>query len=557
MKEFVMKPELMPVGTPEVMGSGGGLVVGVSNNPAPTFVEYKIPPMPKERNGYVRGVFWLIANAKAEKLLQFYTNLTAENGPVAVFYKGLEKNYFISDIASVREMLRSPNFGKTVEVADLAKEFVSEGPFFTEGDIHDKQRMLFTSVARKSNFGKMVSQIEAAANEMFDRFEKPRNGQPINLLQEYQDLSFRVLMRTLFGTEADGEQGKVIQNALGFLIATAGKRILQPVKLPVWAAMYLPEIKKARRDLIGAADAMIAKRRAELKDPNFQQNHDILSLLALDAEKGANAEFTDIQRRHQVITLLFAGQGAVAKTLTKITQLLTEHSEVWENVVNEVDANIGGDALTYDNTSAKKLSYVHKMMREAMRIFTVGPIVMRKAINSGWLTLDDKRKFKYEAGQTFLASFYVLGRDKRYNDTPEKFDPEQPESNAWVTFGEGGHNCVGEAFAQMTMRTVLAVQAKRGQVLVRDPERVVIVPGVTLNLRTDGVPENPEGHILADFKPRDKRLAAASDVSMLRADSADRADSGCPFSSVAALPPAQFPSPMPPTTSCGCPYTNG
>jgi cytochrome P450 len=105
---------------------------------------------------------------------------------------------------------------------------------------------------------------------------------------------------------------------------------------------------------------------------------------------------------------------------------------------------------------------------------------------------------------------YVTQRDERFFPDPERFDPARfsparigsiPDG-AYLPFGAGVHQCIGNAFALMEARIILAAMVQRfaisaipGHKVRKVPEIVMTPHGgfpVMLSARTGGVMRSAE-----------------------------------------------------------------
>ena len=92
------------------------------------------------------------------------------------------------------------------------------------------------------------------------------------------------------------------------------------------------------------------------------------------------------------------------------------------------------------------------------------------------------------AGSLIAVNTYALQRDERYFAEPERFDPERFAKGwedripryAYLPFGGGPRVCIGNGFAMMEARLILATVAQRFKLSLEPGQDVRPVQLVTL-----------------------------------------------------------------------------
>ena len=133
-----------------------------------------------------------------------------------------------------------------------------------------------------------------------------------------------------------------------------------------------------------------------------------------------------------------------------------------EELHAEIDAVVGDGAPGLDQLPA--LEVTERVLAEALRLYPPAWITGRKALED--VELGGR---SLPAATIVAISPYVTQRDPRWFPEPERFDPDRwlPEPRAalpqfaYFPFGGGQRICIGEAFAQMEAKLVLATVARR------------------------------------------------------------------------------------------------
>jgi cytochrome P450 len=199
---------------------------------------------------------------------------------------------------------------------------------------------------------------------------------------------------------------------------------------------------------------------------------DLLSMLLLAHDEDTGEGMTDQQVYDEVLTLLTAGIETTALALAWIFYEIARHPSVEEQLHAEVDSVLGGRPATFDDIG--KLTYTQQVVNEVLRMYPVW-ILMRRAtaeVSLGDVTLP--------AGTEVTVSPHALHFDSRFYDDPTLFDPSRWEPDrvkrlprgAFIPFGAGVRQCMGNAFAQTEITVAVATVAARWRLRPAQPVRV-------------------------------------------------------------------------------------
>jgi cytochrome P450 len=154
----------------------------------------------------------------------------------------------------------------------------------------------------------------------------------------------------------------------------------------------------------------------------------------------------------------------------------------------EVDAVLGGRTPKLEDLP--KLKYTKMILDETMRLYPGVWIFSRTCV-----TADMVGGYPIQPGSLIIISPSVTHRHPEFWPNPNAFDPErfaagQAESRpryAFLPFGGGARQCVGDVFAQTEMLLALAMIAQRFQPRLMPGFPVVAQPRFTLRAK-GGIP---------------------------------------------------------------------
>ncbi|KAL4640548.1 cytochrome P450 4V2-like [Arapaima gigas] len=182
-------------------------------------------------------------------------------------------------------------------------------------------------------------------------------------------------------------------------------------------------------------------------------------LLKTTDEGGKKLSNKDIQE--EVDTFMFEGHDTTAAAMNWAIHLLGSHPDVQRKVQQELQEVFGTSSSDrpVNIEDLRKLQYLECVIKESLRLFPSVPFFARTVCEDCVIN-----GFAVPKGANAVIMPYALHRDPRYFPDPEKFRPERflPENSAgrhayaFIPFSAGLRNCIGQRFALMEEKVILA-----------------------------------------------------------------------------------------------------
>jgi len=182
-----------------------------------------------------------------------------------------------------------------------------------------------------------------------------------------------------------------------------------------------------------------------------------------------------------MMTLFLAGHETTANALTWTWYLLSQNPAVEARLTDELHRVLRGRPP--QAVDLQLLPYTEMVVRESLRLYPPAPGFAREPIEDVLIG-----GYKIPRGSLITVSTYALHRDPRLFDDPERFDPERFAAgweariprHAYLPFGGGPRVCIGNGFATMEARLILATVAQHWTFLLEPDQEVTTVQLVTL-----------------------------------------------------------------------------
>ncbi len=382
---------------------------------------------------------------------------------------------------------------------------LGEGLITSEGAVWRRQRKLAQPAFHHKALLGFAATMIAETAEHLDAWSALPAGTQLDAHDEMMGLTLRIIGGTLFGTRID-EGAESIGAALTEVIRFVHHRSLSlwrwPLAVPTPANL---RFRRARATLDRLVYRIITERRAAAaraapappsgggpaaqgSECGGETGGDLLGLYMAARDEDGGPGMTDAQLRDEVMTLVLAGHETTTVVLSWTFDLLSRHPAAERLLRQEVRAVLGGRPPTLEDLEL--LPYTGWVLSESMRLYPPAWILDRQAIADDMIGGLPVRR-----GTIVGISPYTLHRHPAFWDNPEGFDPERfsPQRSkhrpryAYLPFGAGPRTCIGNSFALLEAKIILAMVVQRYRLELVPGHRSEPEPSVTLRPRR-GVP---------------------------------------------------------------------
>jgi cytochrome P450 len=368
--------------------------------------------------------------------------------------------------------VRFPFFGRLVYVArpDLVKAvFTGDPAVFHAGEAnatvlepalgpnsvltlddtpHMSQRKLLLPPfhgERVQRYGELITEVTRREMESWPV------GSPFSMRPHTQRITLAVIMRAVFGVHDEDRLERFER-----LIDDFARRVGMITSFPLLRRNLGPfspwnRFLRSRQALDAFIYEEIELRRSE---PGYEDRDDVLSLL-LGARHEDGAPMSDEELRDELVTVLGAGHETTATGLAWAVERLLRNPRVL--------------AKLRESIAAGEEDYLTATVKETLRSRPVIVDIARKL--TAPVTIDG---YELQAGSFVLPAIAALHYREDLFPEPQEFRPERflegkADNYAWIPFGGGVRRCIGAAFAEYEMRTILREFVERADLRAADP----------------------------------------------------------------------------------------
>ena len=378
--------------------------------------------------------------------LDFFESLTTQYGDIVCYRPAPDPAYLINHPDYVRHVLldNNRNYSKATYSNLIFNRVIGEGLLTSEGEVWRKQRRMMQPAFHHTRLARLDEMITDATRSMLEQWQQwYEGGRAIDLPREMSALTLTVTTRALFGVDLGDEVrevGEIVNRAASYLEKPSHPRLIQSVS-----------------ELSALVDRIIQQRKRDFKDAG-----DLLSSLIMARDEHTGATMGDEQLRSQIMTLMLAGYETTASALTWTWSLLSKHPWAMERVRQEAHDALQGRAPCYGDID--RLPYIRMVLNESMRLYPPAWTLGRRALGEDWIG-----GYRVAPGTVIAICIYTLHRHRAFWAQPEKFNPERfsPENSAgrhkfaYVPFGAGPRQCIGNNFGLMEACLIIACIAQR------------------------------------------------------------------------------------------------
>jgi cytochrome P450 len=420
-----------------------------------------------------------IAHELRKDPLNYFVGLMRDYGEFVDFKIGMAPIIMLNGPDAVKHILQDhyEDYPKSRFYRPF-KPILGRSIFTSSGETWLSQRRTASPCFGGARFQFMAERIVGATRKMLDRWDEfDRGGKPVEIVHEMMRLTLDGVTQALLDMDFI-ENYEEVHDALTVILRETEKRVWSVAPPPDWLAlMTRPRYRRAVETIDRVVRGIVDERRRNPRDSGG-----LLTTLieAHDAEGSGDEGLL----KDQVVAMIATGHESTACALAWTFYMITRHADVRERVYAEVDEVLGGRDPGADDLPA--LQYTGWVFEEAMRLYPPVWTISRTA------TRDDEICGKpIPKGTTVMLSPYAMHRNPEIWPEPEEFRPERfhPDEVAkrprysYFPFGGGPRVCLGNRFAMMEARIMMAMVIQRYRLSVLPGQEIVAEPMITLRPR--------------------------------------------------------------------------
>ncbi|MFC7096236.1 cytochrome P450 [Halobaculum marinum] len=403
----------------------------------------------------------------SRSFFDFRDRVAAEHGGVARYTVLGQDIFLVTDPDAIQQVLVTENetFVKGELFQQQLRPVLGNGLLNSEGEFWRRQRHLIQPAFTPDRIAGYADMMVETTDRAVDRWD---DGEVRNVHRDMMELTLEIVARALMGVDIR-DRTPAIGGALDTVMEVSAGASLQDL-LPEWVPTPRRErLHEAVASLDLIVDELVDEKRRALREGEVDPESDVVSAL-LTAVDEEGEQMGAEQVRDEVKTLLLAGHETTALSLTFTFHLLARHPEVETKLLDELEAELGDDPAGFD--TVRDLEYLDKVVTESMRILPPVHGILREPTEDVVLG-----GYRVPAGTPVSLSQWIVHRDPAHYDDPHEFRPErwtdEMESDlhplAYFPFASGPRRCVGDRFALLEAKLVLATVLRRRSFDVVEP----------------------------------------------------------------------------------------
>ncbi|KAH7847065.1 hypothetical protein Vadar_021472 [Vaccinium darrowii] len=388
-----------------------------------------------------------------------------------IYWNGIEPRMCITETELIKELLSrySTKAGKSWLQQQGSKNFIGRGLLMANGDDWYHQRHIvapaFMGDKLKSYAGYMVECTEEMLGSLKNAMESGRTEFEIG---EYMSrLTADIISRTEF--DCSYEKGKQIFHLLTVLqnrCAQASRHLCLPGSR-FFPSKYNREIKSLKMEVERLLLEIIQSRKdcVEVGRSNSFGN-DLLGMLLneMQIKRGISSGFSLNQQliMDEIKTFFFAGHDTTALLLTWTIMLLASNPTWQDRVRAEVKKVCGSDGGAPSVDHLSKLTLLNMVINESLRLYPPASVLPRMAFED--IKLGDLHIPK--GLSIWIPVLAIHHSEELWGKDVNEFNPDRFSSKSFapgrfIPFASGPRNCVGQGFAIMEAKIILAMLISR------------------------------------------------------------------------------------------------
>ncbi|XP_002035716.2 cytochrome P450 4d8 [Drosophila sechellia] len=388
-------------------------------------------------------------------------------------------------------------------------QWLGNGLLLSDGKVWHQRRKIITPTFHFSILEQFVEVFDQQSNICVQRLAQKANGDTFDVYRNICAAALDIIAETAMGTKiyAQANESTPYAEAVNECTALLSWRFMSVyLQVELLFTLTHPHLKWRQTQLIRTMQEftikVIEKRRQALEDQQKQSKLmgtvdedvgskrrmallDVLLMATVDGRPLTNDEI-----REEVDTFMFEGHDTTTSALSFCLHELSRHPEVQEKMLEEILQVLGTDrSRPVSIRDLGELKYMECVIKESLRMYPPVPIVGRKLQTDFKYTHSVHGDGVIPAGSEIIIGIFGVHRQPETFPNPDEFIPERHENGSRVApfkmipFSAGPRNCIGQKFAQLEMKIMLAKIVREYELLPKG-QRVECIVNIVLRSET-------------------------------------------------------------------------
>ncbi|XP_017787232.1 PREDICTED: probable cytochrome P450 4d14 [Nicrophorus vespilloides] len=454
------------------------------------------------------GNYFLLKNPK--KHIAIFNEFHSKYGKTIKLFTGMLMNLITTDVKLLEVVMNSPNLtNKTNDYIMLFSRWLGDGLLISSGEKWISHRKILTPAFHYKALEDFIEVFESHGKLLVGNLLKASSEECMDVHTIINLYTLDVICDTAMGTSVNAQcnPDHKYMKAIKTMCEIAPTRLLNPIYRSEWMYKYTNLYKseiKALETIKSFSLGIIEKRRQFLESRHSDDVNDYdefgkrrkMTFMDILLKSTINGKpLTNEEIREEVDTFLFGGHDTTSAAISFTCYNLAENPDVQKLVYEEICHVLPTDH-TVTITDLQNLKYLEMVIKESLRLYPpvmiFGRVVDKEVVYNGIKLPKDLR---------IAVNLYSLHRDPDEFPDSEKFDPlrftadKQSKRHplAYIPFSAGHRNCIGQKFAMLELKSVIAKVIKNFELLP--------VPGFTLQLTSKVTLQSVNG-ICVKLNPR-------------------------------------------------------
>ncbi|KAE8737418.1 Cytochrome P450 CYP4 [Frankliniella occidentalis] len=399
------------------------------------------------------------------------TTLMSRYAPTFCFWLGPTPFVVITDPRDYEHVMGSARFNDKSSWYPLARAALGTGLITLNGEPWRRHRKAIAPSLHQHVLVQNVEVFRRKACELSHMLSRAaRSAETVDILEFCNLVSMDSVCETLLSADLS-HHGAALGRFVD-LTTDAARSVTTRICKPwlLWDSLYAltragRTAARTMQETDAFIDGVIAKRKdGDRKDAAKVTKRSFLEH-ALASENLANL-MTAEEWREEAKAMVVAGQGTVAHCLSFALLLLAMHPDSQDRLRRELEDVFGEDPdRSVTEHELPHLQYTERVILETLRLFPLVPVFGRDCPEDVQLPSGHAVP---RGAHLFMFPFHTQ-RDPAWFPEPLRFDPDRflPERVrgrpplSFSAFSAGPRSCIGQRYAMMYLKTVLATVMRR------------------------------------------------------------------------------------------------